>query len=140
MPTKRCMNCGNECGPRTKVCKCGTSFDKKPIVVEETPKQEVHDEQKIAPKSSYSGRVICTPSEACPYSPEGYRVAGWENPASDKVVLEWARKVKNYGKDVAYSVDAVIYWARSYWDVHSTDWYRIRGLIYSAFEPSETMH
>lgn len=131
MPKKTCGNCREECGPRTKICKCGFSFEKKiPSIqpVQELPQEPV--EPKAAPALN-RGKVICTPSELCPVTPQGYRVSGWSEPASDEVVMDWARKAFSAKKDVTYTIEAVIYWARSFWDVHSSDWYRIKNCIYS---------
>lgn len=71
----------------------------------------------------------------CPYKPEGFRSIKWEDgPASDEVVKNWAIKVFNSSLDL--HPDAIIYWARYYWNIHNVaEWDRIKDLILSALTP-----
>jgi hypothetical protein len=134
MPMKKCPNCSVEVGPRTKTCKCGAVFGEKqiPIVVEPVSSPEVFE---IPKKSSKRKRIVLTPSEKCPFAPEGYKSEKFVTTKS--VVQDWARRIVNSTEDTVYTVDAVMYWARNYWDIHSSEWWVIRNYIYSAFEPEE---
>jgi hypothetical protein len=88
------------------------------------------------PKVSFlNGRVIA-PAGLCPYAPVGYK-KGWpEGPASDEVVQNWAIEI--YNRDYRYSWEAVIYWARYFWDVHSDEFNRIRSLIMKTLGPQKS--
>ena len=93
------------------------------------------------PTRRYSGggRVI-VPAGACPVKPHGYK-DGWpDGPASDEVVRDWAIAVYNYG-DGRYAPDAVVYWARYFWDISNRqEWNRIRDLIMTTLCPQSSSH
>lgn len=135
MPMKKCSSCGIEVGPRTKTCKCGVVFGSTPIV-EQIPQNVSQPEIVEVPKKfSKRKRIVLTPSEKCPFAPEGYKSE--EFVTTKSVVQNWARKISDCSDDTVYTVDCIIYWARNYWDLHSPEWYTVRHYIYSAFEPEE---
>ena len=83
--------------------------------------------------------VISTPAGACPVKPQGYK-DGWpEGPASDEVVQAWAVDLYNHGEG-RYAVEAVIYWARTYWDINGPEYRRVRDLIVKALSPQRPSH
>lgn len=74
-------------------------------------------------------RSITTPAGLPPVKPAGYKQKNWPNgPASDEVVQNWALEVY-HSDDERYRVDAVIYWARYFWDINGPEFPRIKTLI-----------
>lgn len=138
MPTKTCNSCGQESHVRTKVCKCGTAFVKKSVVLEnvisDIPEKEPEPQVEVVKPVRLKRCTISTPSEVCPFAPQGFKYGKWEHAPTDEEIQDWARKVANSSSEVTYLPSAVVYWARSFWEIHDNDWYRVRGLIYSAFE------
>lgn len=81
-----------------------------------------------------NGRVV-TPAGECPVKPYGYK-ENWPNgPASDDVVKKWAIDVCNHGEG-KYSHEAVVYFARYFWEINGSEYKRIRSLILSALQVS----
>ena len=92
------------------------------------------------PMRHYGGGVITTPAGAPPCIPKGYKDGGWPNgPASDEVVTEWAFSVMDAGGG-KYAPEAVIYWARYFWDINGQEFRRVRGLIVTALRPPQSSH
>lgn len=84
------------------------------------------------------GLVTYVPSGECPFKPEGFKDAKWSNgTASSETVQNWAIRVFNSGDDYnRYHPEAVVYWARYYWDMSNrVEWSRIRVLILTALTP-----
>lgn len=91
------------------------------------------------PMRHYGGGVITTPAGAPPVVPKGYK-NGWpEGPASDEVVVEWAEAVMDAGSG-RYAPQAVVYWARYFWDINGPEFSRVRDLIVRALRPSQSGH
>lgn len=94
------------------------------------------------PQVSYrhGGRRISTPAGACPVKPRGYKSDKWEEPFTDKTVKDWAEEVYHSG---SYLPEAVVYFARNFWDINGADFNRVRSLILEAltfkksYEPDE---
>ena len=84
-----------------------------------------------------SGRNIVVPSGECPVKPKGYKAGGWpDGKASPEEIKEWALAV--YNSDGGYAPDAVLYWARYFWDINDRpEFGRIRNLIIEAIAPQE---
>lgn len=138
MPTKTCNSCGQESHVRTKVCKCGTAFVKKVTekLIPEVPDiLEKKPEVAVVKPVRLKRCTISTPSEVCPFAPQGFKYGKWEYAPTDQEIQDWSRKVANSSSEVTYLPSAVVYWARNFWEIHDIDWYRVRALIYSAFEP-----
>lgn len=93
----------------------------------------------VPPVRYFGGGRIHTPAGPCPVKPRGYK-DGWpDGPASDEVVTEWAYAVHDAGGG-KYTPNAVIYWARYYWDINGPEYKRIRDLIVRAFTPASSNH
>lgn len=93
----------------------------------------------LTPMRHYGGGVITTPAGAPPHNPKGYK-DGWpDGPASDEVVVEWANNVMDSGGG-RYAPDAVVYWARYFWDINGPEFRRVRDLIVRALRPSQPSH
>ena len=81
-----------------------------------------------------AGRNIVVPSGECPVKPKGYKIGWPDGKASPEVVKEWALAVYHSGD--GYAPDAVLYWARYYWDINDrAEFGRIRNLIIEAISP-----
>ena len=84
------------------------------------------------------GKVF-VPAGDCPVNPVGFK-KGWPNgAASDEVIQNWAVAVFNYGGG-RYAIDAVVYWAREFWDINSDEFRRVRDLILRALHTQQPDH
>lgn len=91
------------------------------------------------PLRHYGGGAITTPAGAPPCTPKGYK-DGWpDGPASDEVVTEWAYNVMDTGGG-KYAPEAVVYWARYFWDINGPEFRRVRELIVKALRPPQATH
>lgn len=97
------------------------------------------------PQVSYrhGDRRISVPAGFCPVKPRGYKSDKWEEPFTDEVVRDWAQEV--YQSGPRYLPEAVVYFARYFWDINGADFNRVRSLILetlipknSYYEPDET--
>lgn len=86
--------------------------------------------------SFVQGKIVA-PAGPCPCIPKGYRRDWPEGPASDDVIQNWAVDVYNYGQN-RYSWEAVVYWARAFWDINSTEYNRVRNLVITALAPQQS--
>tara|TARA_Y100000034_G_scaffold133174_2_gene197969 strand:+ start:745 stop:1245 length:501 start_codon:yes stop_codon:yes gene_type:complete len=109
------------------------------------PKQAPADQ----PEPFYGGRMmrIATPAGSPPCSPKGYSGGvqpyykvkePWPDgqPDSDDV-LDWAHKVRDEGisnRNVYYTTDAIVYFARFFWDINGPVYPQIKEVLQSAFE------
>ncbi len=110
---------------------------------------------KIKPPTADPNPVCClgnlmsisTPSGLPPCLPKGY--AGGKQPClTVKVpwptgqptadeILEWANEIRDKGisdRNVFYTRDAIIYFARYFWDLSGPVFPQVKGIIQSAFE------
>lgn len=87
----------------------------------------------------FFGGKIAAPSGSCPVKPKGYKDKWPDGPASDEVVQNWAIDVDSYGEG-RYAVDAVIYFARFFWDINGPEYQRVRDLIICALQPSRPIN
>lgn len=147
MAKKTCPACQNQLGPRSKTCPCGHVFITENI--EEKTKSEPLQQdsvkkititsvlqEKNPPKRyvSITRGTILAPAGECPIKPKGYK-QGWpEGPATDEVVQNWAMDVFNYAEG-RFSSEAVVYWARNFWDINGAEFRRIRSLIFEILSP-----
>lgn len=147
---KSCPKCGLQQGIRVRECECGHNFmggvpaletkmelaavsTDVPIASNISSIKPTESTTSVAPKRKFacsSSRLIVAPAGPCPIKPRGYKERWPDGPASDDVVTSWAEQVFNYSD--RYSVEAVVYWARSFWDINSKEFVRISGLIYQA--------
>jgi len=81
------------------------------------------------------GERVSTPAGECPVKPKGYKDKWPDGPASDEVVQDWAVDVYNHGQG-RYAIDAVIYFARYFWDINGQEYPRIRDRIVKTLQPS----
>lgn len=90
------------------------------------------------PQVSYraAGRRIYTPAGACPVKPAGFKNDKWEEPWTEDSVKDWAMEVYNSGPP--YLPEAVIYFARYFWDINGPDFKKIRSLILEALIPKKS--
>lgn len=148
MAKKTCPACQNQLGPRSKTCGCGHVFitdvgDEKPkkeSLLQQDPVKKIAVtpvvQEKPAPRRyvSITRGIIMAPAGECPIKPKGYK-QGWpEGPATDEVVQNWAMDVFNYAEG-RFSVEAVVYWARNFWDINGAEFRRIRSLISEILSP-----
>jgi hypothetical protein len=134
---KTCPKCKAENGLRTQKCVCGHEFSKSvslPNVASET----VPIEKNISDvnKSSFSRRIIYAPVGDCPVKPKGYKNNKFEDSWTDEVVRNWAMDVYNFCG--SYRPEAVIYFARFFWDINGPDFEKIRGLIVETLIPKKS--
>jgi hypothetical protein len=162
MAKKQCKGCGAFVGVRTLVCACGASFSSKvavkvavkasvePMVknAEKNVSQSIStvknvlqkistQEEQVPTRKIYSSnkRRTLTPSGDCPIKPKGYKKNWEDGPASNEVIQNWAVDVYN-SHDGIYTVDAVIYWARFYWDINGSEYNRVREVIWQTLSPN----
>jgi len=108
-------------------------------VVDQVSRRTTVPQQPTQPKfygGAGSSRIIA-PAGECPYKPQGYKDKWPDGPASDEVVRNWAIDVYNYGEG-RYAVEAVIYFARHFWDINGREYRRIRELILKTLRPSRS--
>jgi hypothetical protein len=157
---KTCPACQKQVGVRTKQCECGHTFSSStpavqagsaPMSLEQALKDSVATvksivadvEQRQAPPASKSsipapsprktsivydnnhGGVIAVPAGACPVKPKG---------SGDDEIAEWTVDVYSSGR---YMPEAVVYFARQFWDINGKDFPRIKGIILKALSPGE---
>lgn len=115
---------------------------KSAVRTEESPRRTKIDDtgtEPPRPQRFYSGGAkIATPAGPCPIKPKGYKENWPDGPASDEVVQNWAMDVYNYGEG-KYAIDAVIYFARHFWDINGQEYRRIRDLIVTTLRPSRPL-
>jgi len=150
---KICPVCQAENGVRLRECVCGYEFSPK---ISQPVKQEVvslpvkatvslvrHEptqkEMSLLEKNTYYFGRVFTPAGEPPIKPRGYKKNWIDGPASDEVVQEWAHDIYNHGNG-SYTLNAVIYWAKYFWDVHSPEFTKIRELINSALQPQKKLN
>jgi len=88
-----------------------------------------------APQPVYrpGGRNIFTPAGACPVKPQGFKSDKWEEPFTDDTVREWATELYHSGPP--YLPEAVVYFARFFWDINGPDFKKVRSLILETLIP-----
>ena len=101
------------------------------------PRRTVIVEPVRTPRFYSGGGKIATPAGECPVKPKGYKENWPDGPASDEVVQNWAIDVDAFGEG-RYAVDAVIYFARYFWNINGPEYHRIRELIICALQPSRS--
>ena len=138
---KQCPSCKKYVGVRTLTCDCSHEFgvakpkssgvvkpiaSKKPKLEEpEEPEEEEEEEEEDAQPE---GRVrrIWTPAGGSPA-----RLGG----TSREEVHCWAEKVRKSGfnKGLHYLVQAVLYWAREFYDINGPDYQIVRAHLYNLY-------
>lgn len=91
-----------------------------------------------APQVSYraAGRSIYTPAGPCPAKPAGFKNDKWEEPWTEDTVRDWASEVYNSGPP--YLPEAVVYFARFFWDINGPDYKKVRSLILETLVPKKS--
>lgn len=84
------------------------------------------------------GRNIYTPAGDCPVRPRGYKADKWDEPFTDDVVKEWAQEV--YDSGPPYLPQAVVYFARFYWNINGAEFNRVRDLILETLVPKRSSY
>lgn len=135
MARKQCKSCGAEVGLRTLVCACGAKFHSKAPVKDPVKPAKPEVIEQVEKIFSSNKRRTLTPSGECPVTPKGYKRGWTDGPASEAVIKSWAIDVYNSHNGV-YTVDAVIYWARFFWDMHGSEYSRVREVIWQTLSPS----
>lgn len=152
MAQKICPKCQKGNGPRTKTCECGHVFisdgvPASPKMMTLQPEPQTTDSQErkntvqAAPnvpeqRASRRGtRIVLAPAGACNIKPRGYKDKWPDGPASDETVVNWAVDV--YNSDSSLAVDAVVYWARNFWDINGKEFPRIVSLIHQAISVNQ---
>lgn len=113
-----------------------------PIVA--TPSQPAQVSKPAAPPQNpqveyrRGGRNIYAPAGDCPVRPRGYKADKWDEPFTDEVVKEWAQEVYDSGQP--YLPQAVVYFARFYWDINGPEFNRVRSLILETLIPKRSSH
>lgn len=114
---KQCPSCEKYVGVRTKNCSCGHSFLRKKTAPVKAPVTN-----KTVSKGPYSDRIslVYAPAGKCPVKLTG---------TSQEQVLGWANAVKEVGFDKKeyYTVTALKYYARYFFDVFSDDYLIVEG-------------
>lgn len=150
---KQCKSCGAIVGVRQAVCECGYNFKEakgvqagqekmtmdpvdhpqqvkipaKIQVPDLAKPQEIVETRRTSFTSSGRKRTIYTPSGDCPVRPKGFSKEKWTY--TDDIVQEWAKETYSAGE---YLPEAVIYFARYFWDINSEEFDRIEALILKA--------
>lgn len=139
MALKSCPACKKQVGPRTKKCECGHVFASTEGVAASGQSMTLDPFDKRVAESVGAVKDILAKAErssgkAPPATPKGYK-DGWpDGPASDEVVTEWAYNVMDTGGG-KYAPEAVVYWARYFWDINGPEFRRVRELIVKALRP-----
>jgi hypothetical protein len=79
-----------------------------------------------------SRNAVAIPAGSPPVKPAGYKPEWPDGPATDEVVQEWALATFNSGQGVRYTPEAVVHWARYFWDINGLEFRRIRSLVLTA--------
>ena len=79
---------------------------------------------------------ISIPAGLCSIRPKGFKNDKWEEPWTEEVVKEWAEEVYNSG--LPYLPEAVVYFARYFWDINGSDFKKIRSFILEALIPKKS--
>lgn len=141
---KQCKHCGAIVGVRTSICACGQTFEKaKAAIPASTEKMEIKELSKKVPnfnepeeiiesrKVSYtkSGkkRTTWTPSGDCPVKPRGYNKENFQ--FTDEIIEEWAKETYDSGD---YLPEAVVYFARYFWNINSPEFDKVESVIRKA--------
>lgn len=134
MPSKICSQCQRKNGVRTKVCSCGYEFEikkqlkekkKDKIQNENEDLDDILEDNKNAEISIYG--LIYAPAGDCPIKPKGFKE--WkEGVASEECIIEWALALKEFSKG-RFAPEAIIYYARYFWDIHSNEFKRVSNII-----------
>jgi hypothetical protein len=133
MPHKVCTACQKKNAVRTFICQCGHEFEKKTkkvqapvqkVLPENLIQEDADKEKQERPEVSIFG-FIYAPAGDCPVKPQKY-----DGVYTDDSIREWALKVKNHG-EARYAPEAVVYFARYFWDIHSPEFKRVISIIYS---------
>ena len=139
MPHKICTACQKKNAVRTYICECGHEFEKKikkvlpPTdnkIVDIIQEEDAEEEERERPDVSIFG-YIYAPAGDCPVKPQKE-----DGVYTDELIREWAHKVKNHGEG-RYAPEAVVYFARYFWDIHSPEFKRVSAIIYSTLLPKK---
>jgi len=59
----------------------------------------------------------------------------WDKPASDEEIIKWAQNICDEAliRYEIFSADAIIYWAKYFWDIHSEEYNHVIDVIKSNF-------
>jgi hypothetical protein len=76
---------------------------------------------------------IAVPSGHCPIKPSGFKAYPHEEIDASKIG-DWAEKVYSL-EDGKYSIDAVVYWARNFWDINSREFSKVVDFIIARLDP-----
>lgn len=139
MPKKVCSSCKAEVGPRKKVCSCGFQFENNIDQKSDNSKNESTDNLENAKSrqlSASSRRMkvcVAIPSGSCPVKPKNFK--SFPHPEIEEdAVGDWAEKVFEL-QDGKYSIDAVKYWARQFWDINSKEFAMVYDYISMRLDP-----
>lgn len=133
MPNKVCSQCQRKNGVRTRICACGFKFEIKEKSKLSTKEVFIEKEQEDAKNSSTSIMPIYgyvyAPAGDCPIKPKGLKQ--WQDGiAPEDCITEWALALKEYGKG-RFAPEAIVYWARYFWDIHSLEFKRVSSIIFN---------
>lgn len=142
MTLKKCPTCGLESESRKLACSCGFVFIKpseasgspmmslvkavatKQAKKQETPPESIQRRYEASSLANYSRNLtkVATPSGGCPATPAG-------NSTLD--ISAWISRVVQAGKSngILYTHEAVIYFAREFWQFNSPDYIRVKKLV-----------
>ena len=143
MALKECPKCHLKSGPRTKTCECGHPFfqDVPTYTPSEVQVEPAPGDSKFVNSEGKVVTTIVIPAGLCPVKPNGFTGdLGWK--ATDEQISEWALAVVDSGtkRNIRYHVDAVMYWARYFWDIHAyTEFERVRRVIQQTINPKPTI-
>lgn len=138
---KQCKKCGVIVGVRTGTCVCGEIFQKpqaaipaseEKMEIKELPKkvpnfndpEEIVESRKVSYTKSGRKRTTWTPSGDCPVKPRGYTKENFQ--FTDEIIAEWAKETYDSGD---YLSEAVVYFARYFWDINSPEFDRVESII-----------
>jgi hypothetical protein len=139
MPSKICSQCQKKNAIRTRLCECGHEFE-----VKNKKQSEQKIDLKIEDKANFESEVIDSsqekqaaeisiygliyaPAGECPIKPK--HIKEWENGiASEECIVEWTLALKEFGRG-RFTFEAIVYWARYFWDIHSVEFKRVSNII-----------